>query len=270
MTDRPPPAQVRLASRWGRVALYLSCAACVALAVSRLLDPRFPTAALLAGPLLLLCVVALGVFVHESGVFARPLLSVVTARPEVAITIDDGPDPVCTPAMLDALDARGQRATFFVIGERAERHAEILRQIALRGHAVANHSLRHSWATTFTPVAKLVSELRRTSEFVLAATGRKPTWFRAPVGLHSPRVSSAASAAGLQLVGWSATARDGVDFTSPRRSLSRLARGLAPGAILVIHDARPGGPALLAQLLDLLDARKLRSVTLDELVRGGE
>ena len=115
---------------------------------------------------------------------------------------------------------------------------------------------------------QLAAELRRTSELIRAATGRVPRWFRPPVGLLSPRVVSAAQAAGLQLVGWSATARDGVDFTGPERSLARLAKGLTEGAVLVIHDARPGGPALLNALLELLHQRKLRSVTLDELLRG--
>lgn len=263
-------ATPRLASPWGKVALILSIIACAGLTAAHALSGRVPLPLLVAAFLLLLGVLVAGVLFQGSGVFARPLQSVATARAEVAITIDDGPDPVSTNALLDVLDARGQRATFFVIGERAERHPELLRAIAARGHAVENHSMHHSWATTFTGSARLAAELERASELVRAATGRKPRWFRAPVGLLSPRVASAAAIAGLQLVGWSATARDGVDFTGPKRSLARLAEGLVPGAVLVIHDARPGGPALLAQLVDLLDAQKLRSVTLDELVRGGE
>src|SRR5207302_4236808 len=121
-------------------------------------------------------------------------------------------------------------------------------------NAIENHSLRHSWATPFVPVARLAAELRRASELIEAATGRRPRWFRPPVGLLSPRVAAAARDAGLQLVGWSATARDGGRFTSPERALSRLSQGLAPGAVLVLHDARPGGPALLPPLLDLLEA----------------
>ena len=259
---------MRYASRWGRPALYLSCAACAGLAAWRGVDPGVPAALLWAGPLLVLAVVAAGVLAQGSGVFARPLQSVETSEPLVALTIDDGPDPACTPALLDALDARGHRATFFVIGERAARHPELLREMARRGHAVENHSLRHSWVTTFTPVARLAAEILEASELIASATGRRPGWFRPPVGLLSPRVAHAVELAGLRLVGWSATARDGNDFTSSGQSLARLRDGLAPGALLVLHDARPGAAALLGQVLDLLEARKLRSVTLDELVRG--
>jgi peptidoglycan/xylan/chitin deacetylase (PgdA/CDA1 family) len=220
--------------------------------------------------LVALAMIGVGVAFHGSGVFARPLQRVLTTKPLVAITIDDGPDPGSTPALLQVLKARGHLATFFVIGDRAEKHPELLRQIAAEGHAIENHSLRHSYATPFARVSRLAQELRRTSAIIEAATGRGARWFRPPVGLLSPRVAAAARAADLELVGWSATARDGVDFTSPERSLSRLCKGLASGAVLVIHDVRPGGPALLSRLLDVLEARKLRSVTLDQLVHGGE
>jgi peptidoglycan/xylan/chitin deacetylase (PgdA/CDA1 family) len=250
--------------------LFLACATCVALAALRASGARVPSFLLLGAGLLVLTVIGVGVAFHGSGVFARPLQAVLTSRPVVAITIDDGPDPAWTPALLQVLEARGHLATFFVIGDRAERHPQLLRQIAESGHEVENHSLRHSYATPFAKVSRLAQELRRTSAVIEAATGRPPRWFRPPVGLISPRVAGAARAAGLELMGWSATARDGVDFTSAEESISRLSKGLAPGAVLVIHDARPGGPALLSRLLDLLDARKLRSVTLDQLVHGGE
>ena len=264
-----PDAQASrvLASGWGKVALALAWAACALAVAGRVVDARVPAAVPLAALLLLLGVIAAGVFLQGSGVFARPLQSVATSRPRVAVTIDDGPDPGSTRALLDALDAKGHRATFFVIGERAARHPELLAEMARRGHAVENHSLRHSWLTTFTPAPRLAAEIERTSALIVSATGRAPRWFRPPVGLLSPRVAHAVRLAGLQLVGWTATARDGVDSTSAERSLALLQRGLAPGAILVVHDARPGGAALLLRLLDLLDARKLRSVTLDELVR---
>jgi peptidoglycan/xylan/chitin deacetylase (PgdA/CDA1 family) len=252
----------------------LASASCLLLALAMAAGARVPAWAALAAPALLLGVVGAGVFFHGSGVFGRPVQALRTAQPALAITIDDGPDPSSTPALLDALDARGQKATFFVIGERAERHAELVRQIAGRGHQVENHSLRHSYATPFVPAGRLCAELQRVSEIIRAATGRAPRWFRPPVGLLSPRVVRAARLAGLQLVGWSATARDGVASTSAERALARLEKGLVPGAVLVLHDRREGGPpatavAVLPRLLDLLEARRLRSVTLDELARGG-
>ncbi|HYP70270.1 MAG TPA: polysaccharide deacetylase family protein, partial [Variovorax sp.] len=65
------------------------------------------------------------------------------ARGEVAITIDDGPDPEVTPAVLDLLDAAGQKATFFCIAERVAAHPLLAREIVARGHSIQNHTARH-------------------------------------------------------------------------------------------------------------------------------
>jgi peptidoglycan/xylan/chitin deacetylase (PgdA/CDA1 family) len=103
------------------------------------------------------------------------------------------------------------------------------------------------------------------------AAGQPPRWFRPPAGVISPRVASAARRLGLELVLWTATARDGV-LTTPKRALARLVRALRPGAILVLHDGSqrpdraPIAAAVLEPLCDALDARGLRSVTLDELL----
>ncbi len=255
----------RLASRWGRAWLLLACGACI-------LSPLEPAWLAAASCALLLCVIAAGVAFHGSGVFGRPVQSFLTSRPEVAITIDDGPDPRSTPALLDLLDARGQRATFFVPGTRARAQPALVRAISRRGHQVENHSLQHAYNTPFLAPRRLAAELVQASEIIQAATGRAPRWFRPPVGLLSPRVAQASRLAGLQLIGWSGTARDGA-ATTENRALARLQRALVPGAVLVLHDHRDGGPPalsvkLLPRLLDLLAARGLRSVTLDELARG--
>jgi peptidoglycan/xylan/chitin deacetylase (PgdA/CDA1 family) len=258
-------AAPRLASSWGRVWLLVACGAC-------LLSPFAPSWLAAASWALLLCVIGAGVAFHGSGVFGRPVQSFDTSRPEVAITIDDGPDPQSTPALLDLLDSHGQRATFFVLGSRAQAQPELLGAMSRRGHQVENHSLKHAYTTPFLTPRKLAKELAQASEIIQAATGRAPRYFRPPVGLLSPRVVRAARLAGLQLVGWSGTARDGA-ATTEARALARLQRALVPGAVLVLHDHRDGGPpalsvTLLPRLLDLLAARGLRSVTLDELARG--
>jgi peptidoglycan/xylan/chitin deacetylase (PgdA/CDA1 family) len=245
--------------------------ACVLLALLAAFG-RAPPAWLAALALALLVgVLAAGVFLQESGVFARPLVSVDTSRPEVAITFDDGPGPQ-TAELLAALNARGHRATFFVVGERAARDPQALAEIARGGHAVENHSWCHSYLTAFASPARLAAELKRTSALIESVCGRRPRWFRPPVGLLSPRVSHAAALAGLELIGWTATARDGAASTTPGQALSRLKRQIRPGASLVLHDASPRrertptAAAVLPQLLELLEQLGLRSVTLSELI----
>lgn len=262
----------RLASSWGRPLLWVACVTALALALCALAGLAVPLWALLASIVLIAATVSAGTFFQASGIFARPLLSAATRRAEVALTFDDGPDPSTTPALLELLDARGHRATFFVIGERAARHPELLRQIAMRGHAIENHSWSHSYATPFMRALRLSRELESASGLIAAASGKRPRFFRAPVGLLSPPIAHAARLAGLQLVGWTATARDGVASTTPSRAIARLAKGLRTGAILVLHDGAIGSQRtpiaaqVLPRLLDLIEARGLRSVTLAQLL----
>ena len=223
--------------------------------------------------LLVLIAVGAGVFLQGAGLFARPILA---ARPEnaagkLALTFDDGPDPVHTRQVMELLEAAGQRGTFFVIGRRAEAHADLLKELVQRGHALGNHSWHHAHTTPFLAPKKLAEDLRRAQGLMEQTTGHAPRWFRPPVGILSPRVVEAAKLAQLELVGWSKNARDGV-AASVEAATQRLLAGLKPGAILVLHDAaergdrQPIAADVLTRILKEMQARGLRSVTLDELL----
>src|SRR5260370_893647 len=138
----------RLASPLGRVLLMAASGACLLLALLAAAG-RAPPGWLAALALaLLIGVLAAGVFLQARGVFARPLVSAATSRPEGAITFDDGPGGHAAE-LLATLNARGHRATFFVVGERAARDPQALAEIARDGHALENHSCRHSYLTAF-------------------------------------------------------------------------------------------------------------------------
>jgi peptidoglycan/xylan/chitin deacetylase (PgdA/CDA1 family) len=260
--------------RAGRLLLWLCLAACAGAALARLVAP-VPTGLLLGLLFGLLGVIAAGVFWPRSGVFARPLIS-GPAGPHVALTFDDGPDPVTTPQVLDLLAQHGAQATFFVIGARAARHPQLLAEMVRRGHQVENHSLNHAYTPPFLSVRRLTDELLAAQAIIAAATARPPTWFRPPVGLLSPRVALAARRAGLRLCGYSRSARDGLAGTGVEAALARLRGGLRPGAILVLHDAAeragrtPIAPQVLARLLPLMKERGLRPVTLDDLMANSQ
>jgi peptidoglycan/xylan/chitin deacetylase (PgdA/CDA1 family) len=183
---------------------------------------------------------------------------------KVALTFDDGPDPVVTPAVLRLLAGRGARATFFCVGERAARHPDLVRDIVRQGHDVENHSFRHPARFCFYTPAALADEIDRAQTALAALGGGPPRFFRAPAGLRNPWLEPVLAARGLRLVSWT---RRGLDTVSrqPQTVLDRLTRGLAAGDILVLHDGR-GGPVLdvLPRLLDRCDAAGLRSTTLAE------
>ncbi len=194
-----------------------------------------------------------------------------TARDEIAITIDDGPDPEVTPAVLDLLDRHGVKATFFCIGEKALLHPDLCREIAGRGHAVENHSMHHRHHFALLLLGGYFSELAAAQEILTSVTGTRPGFFRAPAGLRNPLLDPVLSRLGLQLVSWTRRGFDTVE-TSPQVTLAKLLDGLKAGDILLLHDGNAarttaGAPVILEVLPPLLDAvaaAKLHPVTLRE------
>lgn len=193
----------------------------------------------------------------------------------VALTFDDGPDPATTPAVLDLLEARGARASFFCIGRLVERHPELAREIRSRGHQVENHSYRHSHSFGFLGPARLRDDIERAQDAIERATGGRPTLFRAPAGIRNMFLDLVLERLGLRLVSWT---RRGFDTVSrrPPRIAARLSTGLAVGDILLLHDGAPvlspRGPAVVMEvlplLLDSLARLDLRSVPIAEALNG--
>ena len=190
-------------------------------------------------------------------------------RAQVALTFDDGPDPEVTPRVLDQLDAAAVKATFFLIGERVTRHPALAREIVRRGHAVENHSHRHSTAFGWYGPERARRDIEAAQGAIADATGVAPAFFRAPFGIRNPFLDPALARCGLRYVSWT---RRGFDTVArdPQRVLDRLTRDLAAGDILLLHDgiavrSRDGGAQALAVLPALaaqLAALGLRSVTL--------
>jgi len=178
------------------------------------------------------------------------------ARREIGITIDDGPDPAVTPAVLDLLDAHPAKATFFCIGTEARAHPALCREIVRRGHSVQNHSDRHSPGFSLLGPKAMGREIAAAQASLAEITGELPRYFRAPAGLRNPFLAPVLQRLDLQLVSWT---RRGFDTVrrEPTDVLARLARGLAAGDILLAHDGnaartQDGSPVLLAVLPELL------------------
>jgi peptidoglycan/xylan/chitin deacetylase (PgdA/CDA1 family) len=190
---------------------------------------------------------------------------------EIAITIDDGPDPVVTPAVLDLLDRYGAKATFFCIGELALRYPDLCREIVDRGHAVENHSMYHRYHFALLMLGGCFAELAAAQETLTSITGIRPGFFRAPAGLRNPLLEPVLSRLGLRLASWTRRGFDTVERNS-EVVLAKLLDGLKAGDILLLHDGNAartdmGVPVILEVLPALLDAiiaAKLRPVTLRE------
>jgi peptidoglycan-N-acetylglucosamine deacetylase len=189
--------------------------------------------------------------------------------PGVAITIDDGPDPVVTPQVLSQLAEYGARATFFCVGARVERYAELAREIVARGHDIENHSQRHRHDFSLMGPGGMSAEISRAQDSILRATGSSPCFFRAPAGLRNPFLDPVLARLHLRLASWTRRGFDTVNANADT-VYRRLTTRLQGGDILLLHDGnaargRGGRPVILdvlPRLLDALAARQLRPVTL--------
>jgi peptidoglycan/xylan/chitin deacetylase (PgdA/CDA1 family) len=183
---------------------------------------------------------------------ALPFLAVRRGPPgrrQVALTFDDGPDPDATPALLRLLAARSLRATFFLVGERAARHPEVVRAMVSDGHEVGNHGWRHRNAWLQSPGTS-VRELHEGARILRELTGRDVRLYRPPWGIVNLAVLRAVRAAGWTTVLWSIQP-EGLRPRAPERQLRHCAARLHDGAIVDLHDA-PGLPGAPGRLLDLM------------------
>ncbi|MGY3266820.1 polysaccharide deacetylase family protein [Lysobacter sp. HA35] len=193
-------------------------------------------------PLLIASHLALvwGTLRPDSRLFGPALTRMDTDDRLLWLTIDDGPSEE-TPAVLDLLDAHRARATFFLVGERARRHPELVREIVRRGHDVGNHSDSHPTARFWAlGPREMRNEIERAQATLTEITGTTPVWFRAVVGMANPFVFAPLQKLGLARVAWTARGFDGA-VSDPQRVVSRVERQLGPGVIVLAHEGAPHG-----------------------------
>ena len=187
----------------------------------------------------------------------------------VALTFDDGPHPVTTRRVLEALAPTRHRATFFVLGEKARRHPDVLREIHAGGHTLGIHGDFHDRLHSFRWSRSVRDAIVRAKDAVQAATGEQPRFFRPPLGHTSFTTVRGARLAGVTLIAWSSRGFDGIRGRSPEAVVERVGRTLIDGAIVMLHDAaehddfEPASVRALPRLVALLDERGLTSVGLD-------
>lgn len=186
-----------------------------------------------------LCVYFVFVFIAPWS-WGLPIVTQLPTRDNaVALTFDDGPSSETTPLILDALRAHGVSATFFVLGEAAQKYPQLVRRIAAEGHTIGLHSFHHH-ALTLAPWRQVRQEVRLAVQAVRAACPDSPTpiWFRPPHGFKNMALPWLVRSCGVSLVTWTVNPRD--YRLQPADCLARTTlAGLRPGAIVLLHDG-PG------------------------------
>ena len=199
-------------------------------------------------------------------------------RPCVALTFDDGPDPVTTARVLDILREKQVRATFFVVGRRAEQHPELVRRALAEGHLVENHTWSHPKLFCFLTPRRLRTEIEQCAETLRRIGGHRPRYFRSPVGLRHALLRPYLRQAGLEYISWQTRGYDTLNVKSGTLA-GRILDKARPGDIVLLHAHRDGGAdvllGVLPRVIDDLRARGFDFVRVDaecratEEVRGG-
>ncbi|GMA39956.1 hypothetical protein GCM10025883_20010 [Mobilicoccus caccae] len=173
----------------------------------------------------------------------RTLAQLPGAGRRIALTFDDGPSPISTRPILEILDREGVKATFFQIGENAKEYPQITREVARRGHVVANHSWSHRDFSTSSP-AHLRQEVDATTTLLQSLTGERICFVRAPYGNRSTGSDAFLEGRGLTQIMWQGDTRD---WSGPGTSaIVRDALAAPPrrgaSVILLLHDAKQFTP----------------------------
>lgn len=252
-----------------RILLYVGTAGALSLIGRSLILGPIPLWVAIAAFVAYVALIGCGVAFLRLGMFVDVVWRGPREARGVALTFDDGPSPEHTPQVLDLLDEAGVKATFFVIGKKAAAHPELVRDMVARGHAVGIHGHVHDRLLTLRSPETVGDDLAEAIATIEGITGVRPTMFRPPVGLTSPRVARALEWFDLVVVGWSVRGLDGVRSARPERVAERVVPKLEDGAIVLLHDAaerddfRPASLLALPRILGAMRNKDLEGVRLD-------
>ena len=255
-----------------RIVLWVSTVGALTLALRSVAMGPPPLWFALAFTSAYLALCAVGIVFPRLEMFADVIERGEPGKRQIGLTFDDGPDPATTPIVLQALSKRGFRATFFVIGYKAEQHPDLIQAIVAGGHELGLHGYAHDRFSAWRSPARIVTEIRKVQAVLAQLVGQQILWYRPPVGHVSPRTAVAVQKAEVELVAWSVRCLDGLAGAKPERVTARISRKIHDGAIVMLHDASergtfvPAAVRAIDAILDIVEHRGFCSVTLSELL----
>lgn len=180
---------------------------------------------------------------------------------KIAITFDDGPDPVYTPQLLDGLKERGAKASFFLMGKQAEAHPELVRRIQEEGHLIGNHTYSHIQLTKKNREA-FKAELKKTNELLTGITGEEVLFVRPPYGCWDKSLETELT---MLPVLWNI---DPLDWSSTNVSgiVKKVTDKAQENAVILMHDEYASSVAAALEIVDILQKEGYEFVTVEELI----
>ena len=187
--------------------------------------------------------------------------------PEIALSFDDGPNPLYTSQILNVLDSYNVQATFFVIGLRVGIYPNLVRQEYEQGNAIGNHTWTHPELTKLSS-ADVLSELQETSDKIKSVIGVAPSVFRPPYEEFNASVQSIAASLGLSTVLWNVDSRDWA-LPGTNVLIANVLHSVHNGSIIEMHDGggdRSETVTALPTIITTLEQRGFRFVTIPRLI----
>ena len=189
---------------------------------------------------------------------------------KIALTFDDGPHPIYTPIILDILKEYGVQATFFVIGENAERHPDLIRRILAEGHEIGNHTYLHKNLKEHT-MDCVCHEIVQTEETILRISEQRTKILRPPGGLYDNHVCDAAEILDYDIILWTLDTLDWKHPT-PDEIVKNISANIKSGDIILCHDFIGGAPSptpdAMRQVIPLLIERGYSFVSVSSLIHS--
>jgi peptidoglycan/xylan/chitin deacetylase (PgdA/CDA1 family) len=165
---------------------------------------------------------------------------------EIALTFDDGPNPACTPRLLDLLASNNVRASFFLVGRFAQAEPVLVRRISAEGHVIGNHTWSHP-NLAHIPAAHVLQELKQTSDALEQVTGKPIRLFRPPFGAANRTALATARGLGMVPVFWNAMTADwesrpAAQIADELKQQITRNEGRKRATCLVLHDRKADAP----------------------------
>lgn len=229
----------------------------------------------LAVPAALACILALCLLVNlpasvttAAGARQLPIYCVQRDSKVCSLSFDAAWGNEDTQTLIDILDRYGVKATFFVVGQWAEKYPESVKALSAAGHEVMCHSDDHAHFNSLS-AQEIIVDVNTCCDKIEAITGRRPTLFRPPFGEYDDHVVATLRGLGMEVIQWDVDSLDWKDYDAPTIT-KRVTERVSPGSIILFHNAALHTPEALPGILEWLKENGYEVVPISRLILPGE
>ena len=212
-----------------------------------------------------LAVSAYGSYFIQSNYFVEVLHHGNRKQKKIALTFDDGPQPVFTSKVLDILKEKNVPALFFLIGQNISGNESDVRRMYVEGHVIGNHSFSHNYWFSLKRTDNMLADIKLCDEEIQRAIGRTPKLFRPPYGVTNPMVAKAIKLGNYTGIGWSLRSYD-TNAKEADRLLNKILFNIKNGDVILLHEWGKHTVAILPELIDKSRKLGFEFVRADELL----